>query len=237
MMNNLLNLYRRIRIKNRQLLGTEPYIPIQLKTKNEFHGNSYCGWSIPSNRLSSKSVVVDIGLGEDISFSTSLIDKYNCIVHGFDPTPKSINYIEALSLSNFFLYKFGLATHNKVAEFYLPNNDAHVSGSLMHTSHTGLKKINVQLITLNDISELIGSKYIDLLKIDIEGAEYDILSNEQFIDYAERIGILCIEFHHRWPNIGSKETKKAVNQLNKLGFLCVWNNTITNEEYTFIRKQ
>lgn len=46
---------------------------------------------------------MNIGLGEDISFSQSIIDKYGLVVHGFDPTPRSIKYINGLNQTNFIL--------------------------------------------------------------------------------------------------------------------------------------
>jgi len=41
---------------------------------------------------------------------------------------------------------------------------------------------------------------IDLLKMDIEGAEYDVLADM----ISQRIPVkqLLVEFHHRWPQIG-----------------------------------
>lgn len=234
-MNFFLNSFRRCRVKAKKLLGVEPSIPVNLRVKQELHGSNYGGWSIPAASLGSESVVVDIGLGEDISFSTSLIDHYQCNVHGFDPTPRSIEYVENLSYQKFTLHKVGVAANSGRAMFYLPNNEQHVSGSLTRTNHTGLHQIEVELVTLDDVFARICRDRIDLLKIDIEGAEYDLLMSECFTRHAPNIGILCIEFHHRWPNHGAKATEQVVNRLKKLGFLCTWANSTTNEEFTFQR--
>jgi FkbM family methyltransferase len=231
----LLRLYRRLRILTKKLIGYEPNIPIQLVIPMEYHGNQYCGWRVPNGVLSSHSVIVDVGLGEDISFSTSLIDRYQCNVHGFDPTPRSIDYVESLSYPKFTLHKVGVAANSGRAAFYLPNNELHVSGSLTHPNHTGLHQIEVELITIDDVFKSIGCNRINLLKIDIEGAEYDLLMGECFERHASNIDTLCIEFHHRWPNHGIKATEQVVNQLKKLGFLCTWFNPTTNEEFTFQR--
>jgi hypothetical protein len=72
MKNKLLNFYRRSRVKVKKWLGIEPHVSVQLRMAQEFHGNEYCGWSIPAASLRPDSVVVDVGIGEGISFSTSL---------------------------------------------------------------------------------------------------------------------------------------------------------------------
>lgn len=232
----MLNTYRRLRVKIKQWQCIEPRISVQLRMAQEFHGNEYCGWSIPAASLGPDSVVVDVGLGEDVSFSTSLIDRYQCSVHGFDPTPRAIGYMENLAYPKFLLHKFGVASRSGRASFYLPNNELHVSGSLTRSSHTGLHQIEVDLVMLDDVAALVGSERIDLLKLDIEGAEYELLMDESFARHATRIGILCIEFHHRWPSFGAQATEQVVKRLNELGFLCIWANGATNEEFTFVRR-
>jgi FkbM family methyltransferase len=230
-----INLYRRIRVIIKQILGNEPKIPIQFGIPIEYHGNPYCGWGVPLGTLTKSSVVVDVGLGEDISFSTSIAECYSCAVHGLDPTPRSISYIENLGLAYFTLHKVGLAANSGISTFYLPNNELHVSGSLSKARHTGVRKIDVQLVSIEDMFNRIGCDRINLLKIDIEGAEYDLLMGECFANYAKKIDVLCIEFHHRWSPEGVKDTEKAVTRLKQLGFACIWCNQTTNEEFTFQR--
>lgn len=88
---------RRARVIARKFAGREPKIALDSRVSLEAHGSEYGGWCIPANRLTNASIVVDVGLGEDISFSTSLIDRYGLTVHGFDPTPRSIAYVDGLS--------------------------------------------------------------------------------------------------------------------------------------------
>ena len=230
----LVNLYRKLRVMSRQALGIEPVVLVEKKLPLEFHGNDYCGWSIPVDLLGPNSVVVDVGLGEDISFSRSLTQKYSCTVHGFDPTPRAIRYVKQLADPKVELHEFGVAAKRGQATFYLPNDDAHVSGSLSLASHVGQRAIEVSLITLGDIFTLLGAERIHLLKLDIEGAEFDLIDDEHFKDCAGRIDCLCIEFHHRWSTFGKVSTLKAVQRLRGLGFRCAWRAKSTNEEFMFV---
>jgi FkbM family methyltransferase len=229
------SLYRKARIFYRRAIGTEPTISVTHKTRLKYHGNKgYGGWAIPCDILRADSVVVDIGLGEDISFSESLIAEYGCCVHGFDPTPKSITYVRKKSPRNFQLHEMGVASSNRIATFFLPNNPAHASGSIVKSTHVGNNQIDVKLIDIDNVLKVIDQDRIDLLKIDIEGAEYELLDSASFRNNATRIRVLCIEFHHRWDEFGVKATLEATSTLRYLGFECVWQARETNEEFTYM---
>lgn len=230
----LLETYRTLRVVTKQLLGAEPVVLVDSQIPLEFHGNGYCGWCVPRDFLESESVVVDIGLGEDVSFSQSLIAKYRCIVHGFDPTPRAVQYVKALGEPNLILHEFAVASRSGKAVFYLPNDATHVSGSLSKAAHVGARELHVDLVTFPDVFDLVGKQNIDVLKIDVEGAEYELIADSSFEQYAPRIRCLCVEFHHRWPNFGKLATVAAVERLRKLGFRCVWRARTTNEEFTFV---
>ncbi|WP_374407599.1 FkbM family methyltransferase [Hydrogenophaga sp.] len=230
-----LSWFRKIRIIYRHIIGVEPKVYVTHKVSQHYHGNSgYGGWSIPDGILNSESIVVDIGLGEDISFSESLIATYGCQVYGFDPTPRSIKYVRDRSPKKFHLYALGVAGTNRITTFFLPNISNHISGSIIKSNHVGNSQVNVELIDLTSLLELINKPGIDLLKIDIEGAEYELLESSAFKDNAHSIKILCIEFHHRWKEIGPQATLAAVASLRKMGFECIWQANETNEEFTFL---
>lgn len=76
----------------------------------------------------------------------------------------------------------------------------------------------------------LGHDRIDLLKMDIEGAEYSVLRD--FLSSGVRVGQLLVEFHHRWPEVGIEKTKKAIRELNQAGYR-IFNVSPTGEEYSF----
>ena len=230
----LLRLYRSLRVIGRQMLGDEPIICVDIRVPLEFHGNDYCGWCIPRDSLGQESVVVDIGLGEDVSFSQSLISRYGCNVHGFDPTPRAVQYVKGLGETNLVLHEFAVAARKGEATFHLPNNSTHVSGSLSKAAHVGQQALKVNVVTLRDVFEFTRRRDIDLLKVDIEGAEYELIADHNFAEYAPHIKCLCIEFHHRWSNFGKQATITALRRLRGLGFRCAWRARTTNEEFMFV---
>lgn len=232
----LLDLYRKARVAARRAIGSEPAVEVDVQLPLEFHGNDYCGWCVPTDALGAASVVVDVGVGEDISFSRSLIDRYGCTVHGFDPTPRAIEYVAQLAPRNFVLHELGVSAQSGQATFYLPNNASFVSGSLHKAGHLGARSLQVPLAGIREVFDIVGAERIGLLKLDIEGSEYELIASDAFRDCAGRIGLLCIEFHHRWPEFGVRSTLSAVAALRAMGFRCAWRSRSTNEEFLFVNR-
>lgn len=233
-METLRNFYRKARVLAKQAALIEPVVTCEVGPPLEFHGNEYCGWCIPRGSLGADSIVVDVGLGEDVSFSQSLIEAYGCRVHGFDPTPRAIEYVRSLGSGKIVLHEYGVAATSGRATFYLPNDDSHVSGSLVQEQHLGRRHIEVSLLGLRDVFRTIGAERIRLLKLDIEGAEYELLGSPDFRECAPRVDMICIEFHHRWPTYGRQATLAAVCTLRECGFRCAWRSSATNEEFLFL---
>jgi hypothetical protein len=78
---------------------------------------------------------------------------------------------------------------------------------------------------------MLGHSRVDVLKIDIEGAEYGVLGD--VVSSGVAIGQLLIEFHHRWKEIGAGQTRQAIKELAGAGFL-VAGVSSAGTEYTFV---
>jgi Methyltransferase FkbM domain len=104
-----------------------------------------------------------------------------------------------------------------------------VSGN--HQNVTSVEtKLNVK--TLPEIVASLGSPRIDILKMDIEGAEYDLL--QPLIQCPVPIRQLLIEFHHRIGVRSLKPTIDNVQQLRAAGFQ-LFHVSETSSEFSFIR--
>ena len=99
----------------------------------EWFGNNYGGFYIHPGLVNEESIVYSLGIGEDISFDSSLIEKFNCNVYGFDPTPRSVDYINKININKFIFTPVGIANTSEEMNFHLPKNTNHVSGSLIET--------------------------------------------------------------------------------------------------------
>ena len=96
---------------------------------------------------------------------------------------------------------------------------------------TSQHAITVEVRSLKSIMKLLGHDHIDILKMNIEGAEYGVIKDI----IAENIEIrqILIEFHTSFPNVGVSKTKEAVKQLNENGYKIF--NIECRHHYSFIR--
>lgn len=162
----------------------------QLYRKNTVYlGSDYGGWEIP-DVLTASSICYCFGAGTDVSFELGLIGRFGCKVWTFDPTPGSIDYCKQINDPDFIFSPVGIAKEKGVGRFYKPANPAHISHSLVNLQNT-TDYIEVELNTLRGCMEANGHSKIDLLKLDIEGTEYDIINDILEV----RPTILCLECH------------------------------------------
>ena len=185
--------------------------------------------------MNKNTIVYSFGIGEDISFDLSIIKNHGCQVYGFDPTPKSAKYIQNQNILNEFKFNdFGIGNKNQNAKFFLPKNEDFVSGSIIDRGELSKKNsIEVKLKTLKTISEDLGHDKIGVLKMDIEGAEYDVI--EMLFEKDLKIDQILIEFHDRFFDDGVEKSKKAISFLNNQGYE-IFAISDTYEEISFIKK-
>ena len=79
------------------------------------------------------------------------------------------------------------------------------------------REITVEMITLASLLELVEPNCVDLLKVDIEGAEWDVLSGLT-PTLAERINQITVEFHDFMDPSQRPRTERCIAQLQALGF-------------------
>ena len=174
------------------------HIPLE-KYKNQIYrsGSRGTDWLIP-DILNKDSVCYMVGAGEDISFDIDLVYRYNCKVCILDPTPKSIVYVnnvlrnlDTKVKSKLIFLPIGLWSFDGFIEFYEPLNKSHVSHSIVNLQKTN-SSVLLPVKRLSEIMKDNGHQAIDFLKIDIEGAEYEVINT--IIEDEVRVKILSVEF-------------------------------------------
>jgi FkbM family methyltransferase len=196
-------------------------------------GNNNASWVINPLLISPDSIVYSFSVGTDISFDLEMIQRYNVIIHAFDPIPKSINWLRSQDIPDKFIFHpFGIAAKNGKINLFLPKNNNYVSGSILSEMIPTSSKISVEVLDLLSIMKILKYNYINILKMDIEGAEYEVIKN--IIDNNIQINQLLIEFHHRFPGIGNKRTKEAIKILSTGGYK-IFDVSTSGEEFSFIK--
>jgi FkbM family methyltransferase len=84
-------------------------------------------------------------------------------------------------------------------------------------SRASSREISVEMITLERLFELVQPERVDLLKVDVEGAEWDVLSGLP-PPLAERIDQITVEFHDFMDPSLRPRTEQCIARLEALGF-------------------
>ena len=233
-MRTLRSVYRRVRWTARRVLGRDVVFPVQTRVPTERHGSEYGGWWLCPAGLDAGAVIYSLGIGTDITFDLSLIDAYGVTLHAFDPTPGSIDYLKSRTLPDgFHWHQLGLAGHDGRAGFFPPDDPTHISHTILPRAATEARAIEVDVRRLSTVMRDLGHQAIDVLKMDIEGAEYDVLA--EIVERRLPVRQILVEFHHRFPGIGADRTRHAVRDLNAAGYRIFFASD-SGEEYSFIHE-
>lgn len=198
-------------------------------------GTAYGGWIIPESLLDSNSICYCVGCGEDISFDLGLINQIGCHVFGFDPTPRAIKYVRE-HIRQYEKYHFsevGIWDKEDILKFYAPQNPEHVSHSLLNLQQTQVY-FEAKVKRLSDIMRENSHKKLDLLKLDVEGAEYKVINS--IIEDKLDIKILCVEYDecfHPLDNNYSKRIRETISTIIQTGYSLVCAQG--NGNYTFVK--
>ena len=198
----------------------------------ELLGTEYGGWWVCVQLLTNDSIVYSFGVGTDISFDLTLIDRFGVTVHGFDPTPRSMQWIEtAAPPPPFRFHAIGLAAFDGVGFFAPPERLDHVSYTLVNPAKiSGTARCDVR--RLETIARDLGHNRIDLLKMDIEGEEYAVI--EDICRGSLNISQLLVEFHGEQLWQRRRRIAVAARQLRRLN-LVPFSISDTGREYSFVK--
>jgi FkbM family methyltransferase len=154
-------------------------------------------------------------VGEDISFDMAVMNDFDCELFAFDPTQKSIAWIkDQKKPDNFIFIPCGISGKTEQRLLYLSNTPLDISASVYVHGYTDTDNgVIVQLKCLSDIAAEYHHAYIDILKMDIEGSEFDVIRN-----FPKDIifGQIVVEFHERFIDDGKRVLKEMFKILRKM---------------------
>lgn len=191
----------------------------------------YCPTAIPRDAL-----IYSFGVEEDVRIDRQLAERFAANVFVFDPTPNTVEWIATKLLPDgvrFFPY--GVAASDGRTRFYpRVNRKGKISKSMYTTVPAAGNEghyVEVEMRTLRTLMKTFGHERIDMLKMDVEGAEYDVI--DEVVSLEHPVKQIVLEFHHRFESIGNRRTVEAVTKLNNAGYR-IFYISATGREYSFI---
>ncbi|MCA9649555.1 MAG: FkbM family methyltransferase [Myxococcales bacterium] len=217
----------------RRIASRTPRFRLDAEVDKLHLGTTYGGYAVVPHALSETSVVYSFGVGQDVSFDLALIERFGAEVHAFDPTPRSLAWVEQQSFpARFVFHSVGVAGADGTLTLHAPPHEDHVSFSPVARKGSG-GAVEVPVKTVRTLMTELGHERVDLLKADVEGAEYDVIAD--LLDNGPRPGQLLLEFHHHLPTIPLSRTKQAIADLRAAGYL-LFDQSEAGAEMSFVHR-
>lgn len=218
----------------KRLTGKE----LRLQTEIEVPLIKDGGWWFTANGLGEDSIVYSLGVGDEVDFDLSVIKRFGAEVFAFDPTPNSIDLLDSSKLPHRFnFYPWAVTAQDGSLKFYPRLKKDGTKSDVMFTmipeAETQADVIEVPAFSLASILGKLGHDRIDLLKMDIEGAEYEVL--EGLLRSPVLPTQLLVEFHHRFVEDGLAKTYDIIRRLREAGYKIFAISEI-GREVSFLKK-
>ena len=220
------------------------------------YGSSYGGWFLPNNvSLDTSSVVISVGVGEDISFDLAVQSKFGSQIYLFDPTERAQthynevvefykqkptqakfsgdiqpDYLPTISkltpvpdMSKIHMEPLGLWLKEDTVKFYKQTNPKYVSQTIVPNMF-GQEYTLAKMDRLSSILDKKGlsKTNIALMKMDIEGAELDVL--DTLLEDKIYPKILCVEFDYLLKGQDTtNRTNMTIQRLKDVGYTILYN--------------
>jgi len=172
--------------------------------------------------LNASSIVLDLG-GYEGQWASDIYSRYCCTVHVFEPVQAYAENIQRRFAGNAHIqvYPFGLGATNTEIQIGLSNDGSSVFQKTAQTE-TG------QLVEAKAFFDRNGIGEIDLMKINIEGGEYEFLEYLLDTGLAVKIKDVQVQFHDFVPNAETrmKSIQERLSQTHSLTYQYefVWEN-------------
>lgn len=154
--------------------------------------------------LNQDSVYVDVGayIGD---FAKKIHDKFGCKIYCFEPVNKYFQQISKTfdGISNAEYYNIGLGNQNQ-------NMDINIEGDASSLHKSGNQTETIIIRNIVDVFRKLSISNIDLIKINIEGAEYDLLDHSIQTGLTNNIKNIQVQFHDFFPD--STERRNLIRQ-------------------------
>ena len=187
--------------------------------------------------LSSDSVVIDAGCSFEADFSLYLIERYGLKSYAVDPTLKhreALKRLEEEHAEHFDYVPLAVSATDGTLTFH--ESRTKESGSFfddhVYIENCDTHSYQVKSVGLASLLKHIDVERVDLLKLDLEGAEYELLSTiekEETLPFDQ----IFVEFHHHAiTHFDKADTQRIVDRMASFGFSSF---SLDDDNYLFRR--
>lgn len=250
-----------IKKKIKKALRLDPFTGLTPLSDLIYIGSKKHGYHIPGDYFTADSVCYCVGAGEDITFDTELVRLFNSNIFIFDPLPygkkhfnelkEKTNRNESMTIdTGDFAFRYevtpksfermtyiekGMWDKDELVKFYEPSLDNYAGHSITNLQKTD-KYVEAPVDRLSAIMKQLKHSSIDLLKLEIEGAEYTVL--ETVVQDKTDVKIICVEFDEVFHSKGMgflKRIRNCTDALFSVGYVMV--HTTDRFKRTYMKRE
>ena len=184
--------------------------------------------------ISEASTIVDLGSNKG-DFSRYFFDRNKCSVFCVEPNPQLAEYVTKSLFAD--VSNLAITDHPGEFNFTLSENlEASSLSSDLATLWGETQTIKIPGVSLEEYLREKSIENVSLLKMDIEGAEIDILKKvgRQTL---EKIDQLTVEFHDFLDPSMIPDVEEIINKLESIGFICLCFDYPRHENTLFVSKK
>jgi FkbM family methyltransferase len=207
------NQYRQFRLHRENLLKPTSFTIVRPGVKSD--------WPVCSELINPEAVVYSFGVGANVAWDLGMIEQFGVHIHAFDPTPESIAWVGRQSLpAEFHFHDFGIAAFDGTLNFYPPKKPGrmHFSQDRQKYNSADQPQFAGKVLSLNTIMQRLGHARIDVLKLDVEGTEFDCVPD--ILQSGIKIGQLLVEVHYHYPQRSFREGLSLLRKIESAGLQC-----------------
>jgi FkbM family methyltransferase len=165
------------------------------------------------NCLTRTGKIIDLGMNKG-EFAKVMRDRYGCSVAGLEANPSLAK--AASDLSGILCRNAAISGSDGFVEFLIDEENCEASHIVVPASDT-LEAITVASVSLSTFLREIDVKDVDLLKVDVEGAELDLFEKTDPDDLL-RCAQITVEFHSFIYPDQATRVESAIARLSEIGF-------------------
>jgi FkbM family methyltransferase len=188
-------------------------------------------WALLTGRLPRGARVLSGGVGNDVSFEWALVERMQARVALFDPSPTGKKTMARLAPhpAGVTFFPLGLAGASTAVEFGRPRDEA--EGSWRRTPGEAADE-RFECVDYAGALRLAGWDGCEVLKIDIEGFEYEFLAS--MLRDGRGPQQIAVETHGFLPGHSERATAELKKALLAAGYVHAWKR---RHDHLFVRGQ
>jgi FkbM family methyltransferase len=196
--------------------ATEPFQPNLTR-----YGNYWAR----DDLLDEGSIVYSFGVGTDLRFDLALIEAVGCKVYCFDPSPRSIDYMQQhRDRPNLHFIPEGIwVEEGQFKYFYDDDNRDQAANASLENIYHQKRFFWGECKNLGAFMHQLGHSRVDLMKIDIEGAALAVL--EDLLGTSIRPTQIVVELERPspWKELGPwfKRVRRLIEGFRAEGYRVV----------------